>query len=430
MHHVIIGAGPAGVIAAETLRKTDRDSEITLLGDEPGMPYSRMAIPYFLTNEINAEGTHLRAEDHYARHGIDFRHERVTRIKPQKRILDLANGSTLSYDRLLLATGSRPVTIPISGVDLPGVHHCWTLNDAHRIRELAKPGAHVVLVGAGFIGCIIMGALLGRGTTLTVLELGDEMLPRMMDRTGAEILARWCTEKGVTIRTATRVTEIEKGGRTQNSFTRLSTGLIVHTETGEPLIADAVVLASGVRPNLDLLSESGIETDDGILVDHYLRTSQPSIYAAGDVAQGTDWSTGKRTVHAIQPTAAEHGRISACNMAGIPTHYPGSFSMNVLDTMGLISTSMGLWRREQGTNTAALLDRDRSRYMQLNFQGDRLIGALTIGHMGGWTGANGVLRGLIQSKTRLGKWKQRLQDDPTRVMEAYNFLLIARGGGH
>ncbi|VFM98462.1 MAG: Pyridine nucleotide-disulphide oxidoreductase [Candidatus Kentron sp. G] len=419
MHYVIVGAGPAGVIAAETLRKTGRDGKITLLGDEPGMPYSRMAIPYFIGDEIDAEATCLRKEDHYVRHGIDFRHGRVTRIEPQNRALNLEDGTSLSYDRLLLATGSRPITLPIPGADLPGVHHCWTLEDAGKIRELAKPGSRVVLIGAGFIGCIIMGALLERGATLTVLELEERMLARTMDEVGAAMLERWCAEKGVTVRTATRVTEIKKGGDISDSSTELAAGLTVHTQTGEPLVADLVISAAGVRPNLDILSGTGIATEDGILVDRHLKTTQPDIYAAGDVAQGIDWSTGKRTVHAIQPTAAEHGRVSAYNMAGIPTVHPGSFNMNVLDTMGLVSVSMGRWDGGKDRNSTLLYDRDRYRYVRLVFEEDRLAGALTIG----WMGANGVLRGLIQGRIRLGKWLNRLFVDPTRVMEAHRFLL-------
>nr|VFK26842.1 MAG: Pyridine nucleotide-disulphide oxidoreductase [Candidatus Kentron sp. MB]VFK29289.1 MAG: Pyridine nucleotide-disulphide oxidoreductase [Candidatus Kentron sp. MB]VFK74729.1 MAG: Pyridine nucleotide-disulphide oxidoreductase [Candidatus Kentron sp. MB] len=411
MHYVIIGAGPAGVIAADTLRKTDQTGgKITLLGGEIALPYSRMAIPYFLSDAIDETGAYLRkGESYYARNDIDFRQARVLCIRPQDSMLALEDGSTLSYDRLLIATGSQPVTPPIPGVDLPGIHHCWTLYDARQIRKLAKPGARVVLVGAGFIGCIIMEALRERGAALTVLEREERILPRMMNGTGANLLKRWCIQKGVTVRTATSITGIEKKDAEQDS----SGELIVHLETGAILTADLIVFAVGVRPNMDFLSGSGIETDDGILVNEYLQTSQPNIYAAGDVAQGADWSTGKRIVRAIQPTAAEHGRVSACNMAGVPIRYPGSFDMNVLDTMGLVSVSMG--QSETGHDIATLLDWERYRYTRLAFEEDVLIGALSIGG----TQFSGVLRGLIQGKTRLGKWKQRLQADPSRVAEAY-----------
>nr|VFK38595.1 MAG: Pyridine nucleotide-disulphide oxidoreductase [Candidatus Kentron sp. SD] len=411
MHYVIVGAGPAGVIAAETLRKTDPDGKIILLGDEPTLPYSRMAIPYYLSDRINEAGTYLRHEEsHYAQHNIQFRHARATSIRPQDGVLELDDGAILPYGRLLIATGSRPAAPPIPGVELPGVHHCWTLSEARQIRRLTKPGARVVLIGAGFIGCIIMEALRERGASLTVLESEKQILPRMMNGTGASLLKRWCIQKGVSVHTETRITEIEK----KDAFDAASE-LIVHRETGAPLTADLVVLATGVRPNMEFLAGSGIEVDDGILVDDHLQTNRINIYAAGDVAQGKDWSTGKRAVHAIQPTAAEHGRISACNMAGVPTRYVGSFSMNVLDTMGLISTSMGLWRGEERQDVITSLDWDRHQYIRLVFDDDVLIGAIGIG----WAQSAGILRGLIQGKTRLGKWKKRLRADPTRVMEAY-----------
>nr|VFK44005.1 MAG: Pyridine nucleotide-disulphide oxidoreductase [Candidatus Kentron sp. TC] len=411
MHYVIIGAGPAGVIAAETLRKTNPNGKITLLGDEPTLPYSRMAIPYFLSDRINEAGTYLRQrEDYYARHNIEFRHGRATAIEPQDGILKLDDGAILPYGRLLIASGSRPAAPDIPGVKLPGVHHCWTLHQARDIRRLAKPGARVVLIGAGFIGCIIMEALRERGVTLTVLETEKQILPRMMNGTGASLLKRWCVEKGVSVHTDVRVTEIEK----KDAFDAASE-LYVHRETGDPLVADLVVLATGVRPNIDFLAGSGIEVDDGILVDEHLQTNQINVYAAGDVAQGKDWSTGKRMVHAIQPTAAEHGRVSACNMAGVPTRYSGSFNMNVLDTMGLISTSMGLWMGKEGQDVATWLDWERRQYLRFVFDDDVLVGAIGIGQ----AQSAGVLRGLIQGGTRLGKWKKRLQADPTRVMEAY-----------
>nr|VFK14260.1 MAG: Pyridine nucleotide-disulphide oxidoreductase [Candidatus Kentron sp. LFY] len=411
MHYVIVGAGPAGVIAAETLAKTNPNGKITLLGDEPTLPYSRMAIPYFLSDQINEAGTYLRKEESYfPRNGIEFRHGRATGIRPQDGILELDDGAILPYGRLLIASGSRPAAPPIPGVDLPGVHHCWALHEARQIRRLAKPGARVVLIGAGFIGCIIMEALRERGATVTVLEAEKQILPRMMNGTGASLLKRWCVQKGVSVHTETRITEIEK----RDAFDADSE-LIVHRETGASLTADLVVLATGVRPNIEFLAGSGIEVDDGILVDDHLQTNQINIYAAGDVAQGKDWSTGKRTVHAIQPTAAEHGRVSACNMAGISTIYPGSFSMNVLDTMGLVSTSLGLWMGREGDDVTTLLDWDRYQYIRLVFDDDILVGAIGIG----WAQSTGVLRGLIQGKTRLGKWKKRLQADPTRVMESY-----------
>ena len=192
MKHVILGAGPAGVIAAETIRKHAPADEIVLVGDEPEAPYSRMAIPYLLIGNIGESGTHLRhAGDHYQRLKIDLRRGRATRIDSARKSIALEDGSTLGYDRLLIATGSSPATPPIPGIAGAGVHACWTLADARAILALAKPGARVVQMGAGFIGCIIMEALAARGVKLAVVEMGDRMVPRMMGPTAGGMIKAW-----------------------------------------------------------------------------------------------------------------------------------------------------------------------------------------------------------------------------------------------
>ena len=219
MKHVIVGAGPAGVVAAETLRKLDPDSTITLIGDEPEPPYSRMAIPYLLVENIDESGTYLRKDSqHYQAKNIQILHDQVTRVEPDARNLTLQNGSTLAYDRLLICTGSTPIRPPIPGMDLDGVHNCWTLEDARRIAQSAKPGAKVILIGAGFIGCIILEALAGRGVDLTVVEMGDRMVPRMMDETAGGLIKRWCESKGIKVHTATKVDQVASA---QTASTRI-----------------------------------------------------------------------------------------------------------------------------------------------------------------------------------------------------------------
>lgn len=404
MHHVIIGQGPAGVIAAETLRKTDRDCTISMIGNEDSAPYSRMAIPYFLTGNVEEEGTHLRHTKGY------FKSLDVAMITGQvnqvnSTSLTLESGKKINFDRLLIAAGSHAVRPPVPGIDLPGVQNCWTLEDAHAIAARAKEGSRVLLMGAGFIGCIVLEAMKGRGVDLTIVEALDRMVPRMMDETGGEMIKRWCVDKGVTVLTGTMVTEISEQGN----------GLNVVFSQGEPRIYDLVVCAAGVKPNIAFLDGSGIETDQGILVDHHLRTNVPNIFAAGDIAQGPEFFTGNQEIHAIQPTASEHGRIAGLNMAGHETRYHGSLSMNVLSTLGLVSTSYGQWEGVDGGDETSVTDIGRSKYIKLAFQGDVLVGALTLG----FPAHAGVLRGLMQSKVRLGEWKKTLMKDPTRVMEAY-----------
>ena len=417
MHHIIIGAGPTGVVAAETLRKLDAGSQITIIGEEPEAPYSRMAIPYLLIDQIDAAGTHLRKGDgHYAERSIEVRQDRVTRVRPDRKSLSLQSGGEVSYDRLLIATGSRPVSPPVPGIGAPGVHACWTLQDARDIMRRAQADAKVVLMGAGFIGSIILEALAARGTDLTVVEMEDRMVPRMMNAVAGGLIKAWCENKGVKVLTSTQVEAIDAGQP-----------LTVRLNNGNTLAADLVIAATGVRPNIDFLEGSGIRTDYGVLVDTHLAASATDVYAAGDVAQGLDFSTGQYTVQAIQPTAADHGRIAASNMAGRTQTHRGNLNMNVLDTLGLISSSFGAWTGVEGGESAELLDAERFRYLNLQFEEDRLVGASSLG----LTEHVGVIRGLIQTRVRLRGWKQKLMQDPTRIMEAYlaNTLAIGHNAG-
>jgi len=413
MKHVIAGTGPAGVIAAETLRKASPEAEIVLIGDEPGAPYGRMAIPYFLVGDIDEAGTHLRkTKGHFEGLGIELLADRVTGVSVESREVALDGGATVTFDKLLIATGAAPVRPPVEGLDLPGVHHCWTMEDAHNIIARAKEGSSVVLIGAGFITCIILESLIRRGVSLTVIEREARMVSHMMDDIAGDMLKDWCEAKGVTIRTGTEVSKVEDDGKG---------GLIVILSHGEQVRAALVVVAAGTRPNIGFLESCGIKVENGILVDEHLQTSADDIYATGDCAQGPDWSGGW-VVHGIQPTAAEHGRVAALNMTGHDAVYKGSLSMNVLDTAGLISTSFGRWQGVDGGDFAQSVVEKDSRYIRLAFEDDRVIGALTLGR----TNHVGVLRGLIQTPVHLGHWKDKLMANPNLIMEAY----LAKAGDY
>lgn len=406
MQYIVVGAGPAGVVACETIRKLDSQADITLIGAEPEPPYSRMAIPYLLSEKIAEQGTFLRkTAGYYEQLNIKLMHNNVTAVDADQNSLKLDNGKSLSFDRLLLATGATPVNPPIPGMDLPGVRHCWTLEDARQIAARAKSGLSVVLMGAGFIGCIILESLVKRGVSLTVVERGDRMVPRMMDDTAGKLLKQWCEDKGIRVLTGHSVNAIE-----------VSEPLSVVMDSGETLSADLVISATGVRSNIDFLKASGIETDQGILVNRFLQTNKSTVYAAGDVAQGCDFSTGEFTVQAIQPTAVEHGRIAAINMVqnNVLEHH-GSLNMNVLDTLGLITTSFGQWMGVEGGDSVCIVDQQRYKYLNLQFKDDVLVGISSLGH----TENMGVARGLIRGQVKLGQWKVRLQKNPQQLMEAW-----------
>lgn len=406
MHYVVAGAGPAGVMACETIRKLAPEAQISLLGAEPEPPYSRMAIPYLLSEKIEESGTYLRKDSNYFNQlQIDIVHDAVASVHADENSLELSSGKILAFDKLLLATGATPVNPPIPGMDSAGVRHCWTLEDARVIADRAHSGSSVVLMGAGFIGCIILESLVQRGVQLTVVEREERMVPRMMDDTAGTLLNEWCVSKGVQVFTGHSVTEIKEQG-----------SLAVTLDSGQVLSADLVISATGVRANTGFLQNSGVAMDQGVLINQYLQTNREAIYAAGDVAQGRDFSTGEFSVQAIQPTAVEHGRIAAVNMVhGNSLSHHGSLNMNILDTLGLISTSFGLWMGVEGGEEVIHLDRSRFKYLNLQFKDDCLIGISSLGH----TENMGVARGLIRGKVPLGKWKQRLQENPTRLMEAY-----------
>ncbi len=413
MKHVIIGNGPAGVVAAETLRKADPGATVTLIGDEPEPPYSRMALPYLMMGDIDEAGTYLRkGQDHYAKLGIDLVRGRVDAVDTGGRSVSLASGASLAWDRLLIATGSRPIRPAIPGIDLPGVHACWTMRDARAIIARAAPGSRVLQVGAGFIGCIIMEALVARGVKLTVVEMGDRMVPRMMTPVAGNMIRSWCEGKGVAVHVNARVTDIRAG----------SGGALRATlDSGSAIDAELVIVAAGVRPNTAFLKGSGIECATGIPIDASMRTNVPDVYAAGDVAEGFDLATGRRVVNAIQPMAVEQARVAALNMAGRQVASRGHLTLNVLDTLGLVSSSFGKWWSEPDGQTVELIDAGEFRYLSLQFSDDVLVGATSIG----LTEHVGALRGLIEGRIRLGPWKDRLLQDPLRFKEAY----LARAQG-
>ncbi|MDP1648198.1 MAG: FAD-dependent oxidoreductase [Rubrivivax sp.] len=407
MKHLILGAGPAGVIAAETIRKHAPGDEITILGDEPEAPYSRMAIPYLLMGNIGEPGTHLRHQGgHYQRLRIELKRGRAVKLDTAARQVQLDDSSWLGYDRLLIATGSSPATPPIPGIAGPGVHACWTLADARAIQSLAVPGARVLQMGAGFIGCIIMEALAARDVKLSVVEMGDRMVPRMMGPTAGGMIKDWCQKKGVAVHTGARVDAIERDA-TQVMKVKLSTGAVLE--------ADLVISATGVKPNIGFLEDSGVRCLVGVLTDEHLQTSVPGIYAAGDCAEAFDKVSGKTIVSAIQPNAAEQARVAALNMVGLATELHGVTQINVLDTLGLISASFGAWDGVPGGEHVELTDREAGRHLSLQFGGDRLVGCNSIG----WTEHVGVMRGLVEGQVALGAWKDKLLHDPTLLMQAY-----------
>lgn len=410
-HHVILGAGPAGVIAAETIRKQAPQDEITLIGDEPEPSYSRMAIPYLLMGNIDESGTYLRkSPSHFADLRINVLLDRVRSVQAVTKTIVLKSGGTVNFDTLLVATGSHPVSPPIPGIHAEGVHTCWTLEDARAIAALAQPGARVLQLGAGFIGCIIMEALAARGVKLSVVEMGDRMVPRMMGPVAGGMIRDWVESKGVEVFTSTKVESIEPGKPLQ-----------VKLSNGKTMLADLVISAAGVRPAIGFLEDSGILCLLGVLTDEHLQTNVPGIFAAGDCAEAFDKISRKTMVSAIQPNASDQARIAASNMVAYARGLEakavlkGVTQINVLDTLGLISASFGDWQGATGGEHVEITDKAAGKHLSLQFKDDVLIGCNSVG----WTQHVGAMRGLVEGQIKLGAWKDKLMQDPSRLVEAY-----------
>jgi NAD(P)H-nitrite reductase large subunit len=408
--HIVVGGGTAGMNAITTIREIDHGaSEIALVSAE--RPYSRMVLPYYLARDI-AEShvftanpsrlAQLKVTPHLGRQAASLD------TKAQQLTLD--NGTVTEYDDLLIATGSSAVRAPVPGADSAGVHNFWTLDQARAVLSGIAPGTQVVMVGAGFIAFTILNSILKLGAKLTIIEIAPQILPRMIDRPGAEIVEGWLRRHGVEVRTGVHLQAIEDvGGRKRLRF----------QESGE-LAADLVIMATGIRTNLDWLAGSGIEVNRGVVVDDHLRSSVPNVYAAGDVAEGRDFVTGERAVHAIEPTAMEHGRIVGANMAGQPLAYRGSLLMNIVDVADLEIASFGAWDHATAEVSSAVKP-DHPAYRKLLWQGNRLIGAIILGVSTDiWTTNDvGMLKGLVQAGSGLGPWKEYLRRNPFDIKKAF-----------
>ncbi len=423
--HVLIGGGPAAINAIETIREYDGGaSQITLVSDEPA--YSRMVLPYYLADRIPLKQVFTADAGYYDRLKVHRRiGPRVTKIDPKAKRLTLQDGNTLAFDNLLIATGASATVPPIPGADLPGVHPLWTLAQTEAVLEAARglTRPEVVFIGAGFIGFIVLNAMYKRGWKLHVVEIADHVLPRMLDRDSAKLVETWLQNKGITLHLGTTAKNITgHGGRKR-----------VTLANGQAVDADIVIVATGIRPNMDLTAGSGIQTAEGILVNDRMQTNYPFIYAAGDVAQGPDLLGDKPAIHAIQPTAIDHGRIAGANMAGRAIRYPGSLLMNILDACGLQCASFGRWHEtplapggrgvggEGGIEAITISNPERPVYRKLLWTGDQITGAIFIGLANdmGMLNDVGMVKGIIQTRTPLGSWKDFLRENPFDIRRPY-----------
>jgi nitrite reductase (NADH) large subunit len=391
MKVVIVGAGPAGVTVAETLRAFDRSAEIVVISAEPYPPYSPPAMAdHFLTGSMS----HLwRGEDWPDRVGVDYRRGVAVRsLEPEAHRLRFQDDATLTYDKLVIASGSR-LYAPLEGIDLPGIYNFKSLTAAEGLVGRVKSGEArtALIVGAGFIGVEIAILLRKLGLEVTVLEMLDHVMPRVLVQETAAHVERALQDLGVRLQLDTKAKAFTGNGHAEG----------VQLDDGQTLESDVLIAATGVRPNIDWLEDSGVDVGWGVRVDEYMRTSLPDVYAAGDVVEGTDRLTGERFVNAIFPNAVAQGIVVGLNLAGFTVLTEGTDRMNSLKHLGVPVVVAGL---KDGDET---LHRQRDGSMRLLFlKENRLVGFQMVGDVS----PAGVLRSLMNRRLDIRPFKDKLLD--------------------
>jgi len=403
LRYCIVGNSAAGVFAAETIRALDPRGEIDIFSEECCPAYARCLTSYYLTGNIEDDRMLIRSPDFNEIHGISLHAgEKVIKVDPDRKEIYTRSEKTFVYDKLLLATGASPVLPDIPGKHLKGVFTLRTWADAKEIRSFTGPGKHAVVVGGGFVSLKAAYALLQVGLSVTCIISSSHLLSQMLDREAAEMVGAVLAAHG--LKFIYRRNVVSVSGKGDGSQGEVIGG--VKLDNGEELPADLLIIGKGVTPNTGCLAGSGIATEQGILVNEFLQTNYPDVYAAGDVAQGFDLISGRRRINAIWPNAAEQGMVAGKNMAGIPTAYQGSLGMNAADFYGLsvIAAGYAKGEEEEGYEVIRLYP-GKHLYRKLVFAGDRLIGYIMVGK----TAQAGILTALVREQIPLGKMKEELK---------------------
>lgn len=311
---VVVGAGLAGASAAKALRAHGFDGEVVLVGDEPEQPYERPPLSKaYLMGRSPREEVFVNPPSWYAEHGVDLRlGTAVTAIDRAGRRVHLADGETLPFARLLLATGSAPRRLPVAGTDLDGVLTLRRLPDSDRLRDALADGGPLAVIGGGWIGLEVAAAARDAGVQVTVIEATDLPLQRVLGPEVARVFAGLHRSHGVDLRLGATVTAIT-GRRGAVTGVRLGDGTLVP--------ASAVLVAVGAAPSVALAATAGLAVGDGVLVDEHLRTSDPDVYAVGDIANAYHPKLGIRVRVEHWANALNQPPVAVADLLGEPAVY-------------------------------------------------------------------------------------------------------------
>ncbi|MBK9927490.1 MAG: NAD(P)/FAD-dependent oxidoreductase [Anaerolineales bacterium] len=356
MKYVIIGSGVAGIAAIEAIRSVDAAGDVIMVGDDPYGYYSRPGLAYYLTGELHDKALFPRTADDYRKMKFRFVKGRVKNILREQHVLELDGQASLSYDRLLIAVGAQAMPLEVPGANLDGVLKLDHMEDAKRILKHARRGKTAVVVGGGITALELVEGLVTRGVKVHYLLRGDRYWSNVLDEHESKIVEHRLQEEGVTLHHHAEVIEVTgKSNRV--------TG--VRMLDGKTLKCDLVACAIGIRPRVELAKQAGLAIDRGILVNEYLQTNDPDIFAAGDVAQVYDPLTGRSSLDSLWGPARQQGYAAGLNMAGKKTAYIKEAPFNVTRLAGLTTTIIGTVGRGLDKDVIGIARGDSETWRQL-----------------------------------------------------------------
>jgi len=368
--YLIIGSGPAGIFGAEAIRRRDMESPVTMISPDEAIAHSPAMATYWVGRKISRENLYFRDSSWAELNRVELKlGRRATALQTRLQKLTLESGEEIPYDRLLIASGSSPVSLPIPGISLPGVHSIRRVGDVEAILAEMANVQQVIIIGGGFIGLKIADHLKERGLGVMILEKESRLAPRLLDDKASLFLADLLGRERIRVETGVEVAEIlGKAGRVWG----------VRMKDGRILSAQMVIQSVGVRPNTDFLAGSGMTLERGIPVNARMETNIANVYAAGDVVLTADSITGEKVNNATWPAASRQGTVAGTNMAGGNVSCPYNFAWNAFSLCGVPVMAAG---NSGETSGQSLWEEGPGFYRKLLLREGRLIGFILIGRV-------------------------------------------------